>query len=166
MWPFRSKREKVHRFDTNTNRAVVCGAIGAFFDTLRRKTNPNTAPAGRSKAMGDYGEALAKKHLRRAKLKILATNYRCPAGAVDIIALDRRTQPDTIVFVEVKTRTSDRYTSPAGAVDAEKQRRIRNVANYYLRHKQAGDFLTRYDIVSIVIPDTGEPRIEHVVDAF
>jgi putative endonuclease len=139
MWPFRSRREKGHSFSTNSDSTAVRGACG---------------------------EKLAQKHLRRAGLKLLATNYRCPTGEVDIIALDRRTKPDTIVFVEVKTRTSDRYTSPAGAVDAEKQRRIRNVANYFLHHKQAEDLLVRYDIVSIVLPDAGEPRIEHIPDAF
>jgi putative endonuclease len=139
MWPFRSKREN-----------------GRTPDPISK----NTA------ARGARGEKLAQKFLRRAGLKILALNYRCPSGEVDVIALDRRTKPDTVVFVEVKTRHSDRYTSPAGAVNAEKQRRIRNVADYYLRHKHAEDLLVRYDIVSVVLPDDAPPRVEHLPDAF
>jgi len=119
-------------------------------------------PGSRAAEVGRRGEELAVQFLWKKNYRILHRNFRGPHGELDIIA----ERDGRIYFVEVKTRTSDRYTSPAGAVDAEKQRRIRNVAIYYLRHKQAGDFLTRYDIVSIVIPDTGEPRIEHVVDAF
>lgn len=139
MWPFRSKRGGESAPETNSNSTAARGA---------------------------RGEKLAQKHLRRAGLKILATNYRCPAGEVDLIALDRSTKPDTIVFVEVKTRNSDRYTSPAAAVNAEKQRRIRNVADYFLHHKRAEDLLVRYDIVSVVLPDDAPPRIEHLPEAF
>jgi putative endonuclease len=139
MWPFRSNRG---REDTP--------------DAIQ----PTTA------VLGAHGERLARKHLRRSGLKILAVNYRCPVGEVDVIALDRRTQPDTIVFVEVKTRRSDRYTSPEGAVNTEKQRRIRKVAEYYLHHKHAEDLLVRYDIVSVVLPDDAPPNIEHIPDAF
>lgn len=139
MWPFRPKRGK---------------------DPTHKTTKIDTA------VRGARGEKLARKHLRRTGLKILAVNYRCPAGEVDLIALDQRTKPDTLVFVEVKTRRSDRYTAPAAAVNADKQRRIRNVADYYLHHKNAHDLLVRYDIVSVVLPDTGPPRIENIPNAF
>ncbi|MBN1556366.1 MAG: YraN family protein [Phycisphaerae bacterium] len=139
MWPFRSRRGQA---DTS-------------------KTSPTTTAV-----RGARGEKLARKHLRKKGMKILATNYRCPAGEADIIALDRRTKPDTLVFVEVKTRRRDKYTSPAGAVNADKRRRVQKVAGYYLRQKQADDLHVRYDIVSIVLPDEGEPLIEHISDAF
>ncbi|MBN1943026.1 MAG: YraN family protein [Phycisphaerae bacterium] len=134
----------------------------------RKRGGQNTSPKKSlsTAARGARGEKLARKHLRRAGLKLLAVNYRCPAGEVDVIALDRRTRPDTLVFVEVKTRRQDRYTSPAAAVNAEKQRRIHKAAEYFLHHKHAEDLLVRFDVVSIVLPDDGPARVEHISDAF
>lgn len=166
MWPFRRNRQKGHASSQIPKTTAACGARGVFFNTRRHQTNQNSSAPQNSTALGVRGEKLAKKHLRRAGLKILATNYRCPTGEVDIIALERRTKPDTLVFVEVKTRRSDRYTSPAGAVNADKQRRIRKVADYFLRQKQADDLLVRYDIVSVVVPDNAPPNIEHIPNAF
>ena len=166
MWPFRSKRGGDHASDANQHNTAARGARGDFLNSNRRRSNLDTPTANSTAVLGAHGEKLARKHLRRAGLKILAANYRCPAGEVDLIALDRRTKPDTIVFVEVKTRNSDRYTSPAAAVNAEKQRRIRKVADYYLHQKHAEDLLVRYDIVSVVLPNEAPPRIEHLPDAF
>ena len=71
---------------------------------------------GSSGELGRRGEKLAAKALKRAGMKILARNYRCPAGEADLIALDRSTRrqsgAETIVFAEVKTRSSDTYTDP------------------------------------------------------
>lgn len=136
MWPFRFLRG---------------GRTGKILSAARR---------------GARGEALAKKYLRRAGLQPLAVNYRCPAGEVDLIVLDRSTQPETLVFVEVKTRRCDEYVSPAAAVNAEKRRRIRKAADYYLRRKHAEDFAVRFDVVSVVLPDDAPPRLEHIVGAF
>jgi putative endonuclease len=126
-------------------------------------------PFGRA-SLGRRGERLARRRLRRSGLKILATNYRCPVGEVDLIALDASTRKaiaaETLVFVEVKTRTSDTYTAPAGAVDAEKRRRIRRIADYYLASRDTSGYAVRFDIVSIVIPDGEKPRVTHIPDAF
>ena len=125
---------------------------------------------GRRKTLGSRGEALARRTLKRKGLKLLAENYRCPGGEIDLIFLDtstrRRNGAETLVFVEVKTRTSDKYTSPESAVNSEKQRRIRRAADYYIAHRRAEDYNVRNDIVSIVIPDGAKPRIEHIPDAF
>ena len=132
-------------------------------------------PFGRKReveSLGRRGERLAGRLLKRKGLKILARGYRCPAGEVDLIVLDRSTRrelgAETLVFVEVKTRTSDRYVDPKSAVNADKQRRIRKVARYYLARRAAEEFNIRYDIVSIVLPEgPGQrPQIKHIVDAF
>ena len=104
-------------------------------------------------------------------MKILARNFLCPAGEADIIALDRSTRreigAETIVVVEVKTRSSDRYVSPAAAVDSHKQKRLEKIANHYLTLKNAAEqYALRFDIVSIVIRDGEKPVVEHIVDAF
>jgi len=124
----------------------------------------------RSGGLGGRGEALARRALKRNGLKLLAENYRCPGGEIDLIFLDPSTRsgdcPETLVFVEVKTRTSDEYTSPESAVNSDKQRRIRRAAEYYITRHNAHDYDVRYDIVAIVTRDGEKPRVEHIPDAF
>ena len=124
-------------------------------------------PTGR---LGRRGERLARRTLRRKGLRILAENYRSPLGEVDLIALDRSTRrqygAETLVFVEVKTRSSDRYTEPKSAVNADKQARIRKVARYYLAHHDTEEYNVRYDVVSIVLAAGCKTRIEHAQGAF
>jgi len=120
-------------------------------------------PTGR---LGQRGERLARKLLRRGGLKILAANYRCRAGEADLIALDTADGAETLVLVEVKTRTSDRYTDPAAAVDAEKRRRLRNIARHYLAERPAADLPVRFDIVSVLIPPDGPEQVTHIPNAF
>ena len=120
--------------------------------------------------LGRLGEKLAARALKRAGMKILARNYRCPTGEADLIALDRSTRrqsgAETIVFVEVKTRSSDKYTGPESAVDRDKQRRLENVAQYYVTRRHAEDFIIRFDIIAIVAPDGQAPELKHIKDAF
>ena len=129
-------------------------------------------PFGRRKqrTVGQTGERLARRHLKRRGLKILATNYRCPRGEVDLIVLDRSTRreidAETIAFVEVKTRTSDKYTDPDSAVDADKRRRVENVADHYLAAHDTEEYNIRFDIVSVVLRDGQTPKIDHIPDAF
>jgi putative endonuclease len=124
----------------------------------------------RERTLGEKGETIAKRHLRRAGMKVLATNYRCPAGEADLIMLDpasRKTHgAETVAFVEVKTRSSDRYVDPESAVDEDKRRQVRRVADYYLRHHDAVGFVLRFDVVSVVIRDGNEPILRHTKDAF
>jgi putative endonuclease len=125
---------------------------------------------GGSGDLGRRGERKARSLLRRKGLKILARNYRCPSGEIDLIALDRGTRrslgTETLVFVEVKTRTSDRYTDPASAVNADKQRRVKKAASYYRHRRGASDLAVRFDVVSIVLPETGAMKLRHIEDAF
>jgi len=119
---------------------------------------------------GARGEKLAQRFLKRRGMKILARNYRCPAGEIDLIALDpasrREFGTETIVFVEVKTRSSDEYADPQSAITAEKKRRLRKAADYYLQNRRLGDYVTRFDVIAIVQGDGEKPRIEHFPDAF
>ena len=120
--------------------------------------------------LGRRGEKAARKFLRRAGLKILARNYRCPVGEVDLIALDASTRSrpgaETIAFVEVKTRSSDRHVEPESAVDAAKRRRLRKVAGYYLATHDAAEFDVRFDVVAVVARPGEKPQVRHIPDAF
>ena len=114
--------------------------------------------------LGPRGEKLARKYLKQTGLKILAANYRCPAGEADLIALDK--SANAIAVVEVKTRSSARYVAPESAVTAEKQRRLRRIARYYLSTNDTGEMTLRFDVVSIVLRAGEKPEIRHIPDAF
>ena len=109
---------------------------------------------------GKLGEDLAVNYLINKGYQILERNWRSGHKEIDIIALDG----DTLVAVEVKTRKSNTYGEPDIAVGAMKQKMLIWAADAYVRYKNL-DVEVRFDIISIVITDTGE-HIEHIEDAF
>ncbi len=113
--------------------------------------------------LGESGEAIAARALRRAGYTILAERYTCPVGELDLVAKDG----DTVVFVEVKTRSSaDRYP-PGEAVHIRKQRKVARVAEYFLASANVGAVPCRFDVVAITVPEEGgHPRVEVIKDAF
>jgi putative endonuclease len=112
--------------------------------------------------LGAEGERLAVHHLQRKGYRIAERNYRCPLGEVDLIAL----QGEELCFVEVKTRRSDEFESPVVNVTPDKRRRIRRIARYYLSRKRIADTNVRFDVIAIVLPEGGEPKLEHYENAF
>jgi putative endonuclease len=102
-------------------------------------------------AVGRHGEELAARHLEAAGLRILARNWRCREGELDIVARDG----DLLVFVEVKTRSSLAFGAPAEAVDRVKSARIRHLALRWImaqRDEPGARFweAVRFDVVSVV----------------
>jgi putative endonuclease len=113
--------------------------------------------------LGTRGEKLACAFLRREGYKILYRNFRGRRGGeVDIVCRD----DDTLVFVEVKTRTREDFGRPADAVNAAKQKLIARGALAWLQLLDNPDILVRFDVVEVVMSAEGEPRIELVRDAF
>ena len=140
-----------------------------MWSPLRRKRSPAQPTPGSQ--VGRRGEKAARRLLKRRGLKILATNYRCPRGEADLIALDRSTRADlgaeTIAFVEVKTLSGRQRAAPQSAVNADKQRRLRRIAAYYLgTHPDAESLNVRFDVVAIVLNDPDKPQINYIPDAF
>ena len=84
----------------------------SLWQTLRARLRLSEKPAHLQR--GALGERAAKKHLQRAGLKFLTANFRSEHGEVDLVFRDQ----DCLVFVEVKTRSSEDWTRPAAAVDA------------------------------------------------
>ncbi len=127
-------------------------------------------PFGSPKSLGERGEQIARRFLARQGAKVLARNYRCPAGEIDLIVLDRsQASPEclgTVAFVEVKTRTDDAATDPESAVHGDKRHHVRRAAAYYLATHDCSRCNTRFDIVSVVLPPRGRPRVKHIADAF
>jgi putative endonuclease len=117
-------------------------------------------------AVGRYGEQLAVERLTAAGLEILDRNWRCREGEIDIVARDG----PVLAFVEVKTRSSLAYGSPAEAVDRAKSARIRQLALRWMmaqREVGAGSFWdeVRFDVVSVV-RGRGGVQVTHLVGAF
>ena len=112
---------------------------------------------------GTTGETLACKHLRRAGYKILYRNFRGRTGGeLDIVCRDG----DTLVFVEVKTRGSEEFGRPFEAVRRDQQRRISRGALAWLRMLDNPDILFRFDIVEVLMRDSGKPRGQVIRNAF
>jgi putative endonuclease len=109
-------------------------------------------------AVGKYGEDLAARHLVGAGFTIVTRNWRCEAGEIDIVARDG----DTLVVAEVKTRTTTAFGSPAEAITARKADKLRELALTWLRDHPEGGRAVRFDLISIVIPRSGAPRLEHL----
>ena len=111
--------------------------------------------------LGKEGERLAEDYLKRKGYKLVERNYRCSAGEVDLIVLDRR----VIVFVEVKTRTGHGFGTPAEAVQPRKQRKMMQAAQFFLSEKKLHQRDARFDVVGISWP-AREPVVEHIENAF
>lgn len=112
------------------------------------------------KLLGRTGEDLAAKHLSGRGYTILERNYSAPYGEIDLIALDG----GTVVFVEVKTRTTDAYGAPELAVNQRKQERMVKAALGYLKHKKLHQMPCRFDVVAISGSDSG--TVELIQNAF
>ena len=113
--------------------------------------------------LGTRGERLAARHLRRRGFKILYRNFRGrQGGEIDLICRDG----DTLVFVEVKTRTREDFGRPLEAVNRQKQRRLSLGGLAWLRLLGNPDILFRFDVVEVMMAEAAPPRIELIRNAF
>ena len=112
---------------------------------------------------GTRSERAAARFLRRQGYRILARNYTCPHGELDLIALDGR----CVVFVEVRSTGGEDTNRPAASVDEAKQRRLTRLALYYLQENHLLDCTARFDVLALSWPaGRREPRIVHHRQAF
>lgn len=110
---------------------------------------------------GRFGESLAADHLAKNGYRILETNYRNRFGEIDIIAREN----DTLVFVEVRSRRSDRFGTPQASVNPAKQKKISMVALGYLKAAGKLNRKARFDVVA-VSSQADTPRVEIIRNAF
>ena len=112
---------------------------------------------------GARGERLACRHLRRNGYRVLFRNFRGRTGGeIDLVCRDH----DTLVFVEVKTRTRQDFGRPIAAVDRQKQKRIARGGLAWLRMLDNPDILFRFDVVEVLLLENAKPRIEIIKNAF
>lgn len=115
-----------------------------------------------SAALGKAGEGVARRFLAGKGYRFLAANYRSRLGEIDLVCQDG----EVVVFVEVKTRRSGRFGTPAEAVDFRKQRRLYRLAEEFLIAHGLEERPVRFDVLSIDFATGAEPEIEHLVGAF
>lgn len=111
---------------------------------------------------GQLGERAAKKHLQRLGLKFLTANFSSSRGEIDLVFRDH----DCLVFVEVKTRSSELWTRPAAAVNARKRRLLSLTALDYLRLLKNPEVRIRFDIVEVLLEDGEAREIRHLPNTF
>jgi putative endonuclease len=111
---------------------------------------------------GELGERAAKKYLKRLGLKFLIANFRSPRGEMDLIFRDR----DCLVFVEVKTRSSEDWTRPAAAVNARKRRLLSQAALDYLKLLRNPPVKIRFDIVEVLLKEGQTDHVRHLPNTF
>lgn len=117
-------------------------------------------PVESKKTVGKKGEEVAAHFLRRQGFEILERNYHYRRGEIDIVARDRK----TLVFIEVKTATSDRYGPPEGWVDFRKQQQVAKIATAYLQEHKLTNVDCRFDVIAV--DTTKENGINHIRNAF
>jgi putative endonuclease len=114
-------------------------------------------------ALGRLGEAAARAYLEAHGVRVLQGNVAYPAGELDLVARDG----DTLVFVEVKTRTSRAFGPPSLAVHRRKQRQIVRAAQWYLAERRLGEPACRFDVLAVTFaPGAPGPRVDWIRDAF
>ncbi len=111
---------------------------------------------------GMLGEKLACDFLGKNGYRVIETNYRCPAGEIDIIAQ----QQDTLVFVEVRTKKSRQFGTPEESITPAKMEKLRTVAAHYGQNRSNLPAAWRIDVVAIEMDSGGKvSRIELIENA-
>lgn len=110
---------------------------------------------------GKIGEEIAAGFLIKEGYKVLERNFRCPLGEIDIVALDS----GTLVFVEVKTRSSNSFGLPEEAVNHRKQHQMAKVAQLYIARKKLFNNPARFDVVAVTISN-GKEEVRLIRNAF
>jgi putative endonuclease len=111
---------------------------------------------------GRLGERAARRHLRRRGMKFLTANFRTTRGEIDLVFRD----DDCLVFIEVKTRSSEEWGRPASAVDRERRQRLTRAGLDYLRLLRNPAVKVRFDIVEVLLDGEVVKEIRHLPNTF
>ncbi|HEX2907602.1 MAG TPA: YraN family protein [Phototrophicaceae bacterium] len=114
-----------------------------------------------TRPFGNQGEQLAASHLQHQGYTIVAQNWHCQYGEIDIIAR----QGETLVFVEVRTRHARLTETAFESITERKQARLVRAVQVYLAQHNLEDGPWRVDVIAIAVPPSGSPVIDHITDA-
>ncbi len=111
-----------------------------------------------TRALGEYGERVAARHLTAQGMTVVARGWRCRWGEIDLVARDGA----CLVLCEVKTRRSVAAGSPLDAVTPVKLARLRRLAGAWLAAQEGTFAAIRIDVVGVLVPRRGAPVVEHL----
>ena len=115
------------------------------------------------KALGHKGETLAVLYLEGKGYEIIERNFRCRRGEIDIIAQ----KENELIFIEVRSRSTNNYGSAIESINYRKQQRIRTLALIYMQRKQRQEVNCSFDVITFQFTGAGEnPVIHHYPRAF
>jgi putative endonuclease len=115
------------------------------------------------KRLGRWGERRGERFLRNRGFKTLARNFTCRTGEIDLIMADNS---GAIVFVEVKTRSDERFVEAERTVSPGKQAKMIKASRYFLSMHKIEERPCRFDIVTVVLPQKGRVRTRHHQNVF
>lgn len=151
-------------FATNKHRKLKTqsGKLADAVDSTKKaknqqNTNGALAKNRTTKQIGDEAEHQALKFLQSKGLKLIEKNFSCKMGEIDLIMRDKSDK--TLVFVEVRFRKSNKFGDGLASVNAAKQHKIQNSANYYLLKK--GMQPLRFDVISMTYNSEKTPEVEN-----
>ena len=119
-------------------------------------------PASFRLSLGDRGEMIAWDYLLKHGYKILEKNYRCKIGEIDVVG----EKEGRLRFIEIKTRTHAGFGRPEEAVHFFKQKKLIQLARWYLKEKKKKDVPVSFDVVAIMLKGPSAPEIRLIEDAF
>ncbi len=108
--------------------------------------------------VGRYGENVAERQVREAGWEVLARNWRCPYGELDIVAVDG----EELVAIEVKTRRTTTFGTPAEAVTRHKVWRLRKLVAAWLASQERRFTAVRIDVMAVTVARAGAAQVEHI----
>ena len=142
--------------------AARCLLFPSFLGGTMSEPSPARKPWWR-RWFGSRSERAAARFLKQKGCRILARNYSCSLGELDLVALDN----GSLVFVEVRSTGNEDLTRPALSVDFNKQKRLTKLALHFLQAKRLLDHAARFDVIAVSWPaDRRKPVIEHYANAF
>ena len=115
------------------------------------------------KLLGRWGEKYCEKFLKDKGLKTLTRNFSCKTGEIDLIMVD---SDRSIVFVEVRTKTDEKFSDVESSITPAKKTRLKRAAKYFIATNNIEDRPFRFDIVAIVLGLKGKPQLRHYENAF
>ncbi|MBW8036209.1 MAG: YraN family protein [Planctomycetes bacterium] len=115
---------------------------------------------------GRWGERRSEKFLKKKGLTLIARNYSCTKGELDLIMSDPSGSTGAIVFIEVKTRRSESYQKAQKSVNYRKRKKMAAAARHFLSTYKIKNKPLRFDIVAVILPKKGPLEIRHYKKAF
>jgi len=125
---------------------------------MKLKVNPSPFHL----SVGERGEMIAWDYLKKQGYEIVEKNYRCSLGEMDVVAKEK----GQLVFVEIKTRRTDRFGLPEEAVHLAKQKKLIRLTHWYLKETHQEEKAVRFDVLAIRYPEKGEPEFRLIRNAF